>query len=107
MSETRNENTTSAVNRRVGRTGISSEDIKLIVKKSDFRLRTGLVCLRKEISGGCMSETRNENTTSAVNRRVGRTGISSEDIKLIVKKSAFRLWTGLVCLRTEISGGLL
>jgi hypothetical protein len=54
-----------------------------------------------------MSETRNENTTSFVKPVVGRTGISKEYIKLIVKKSDFRLWTGLVCLRIEISGGLL
>jgi hypothetical protein len=52
-----------------------------------------------------MSETRNESTTSAGKPVVGRTGMSREDMKLIVKKTDFRLWTGLVCLRTEISGG--
>jgi hypothetical protein len=54
-----------------------------------------------------MSETRNNNTISVVKPVVGRTGISRKDIILIVKKSDFRLWTGLVWLRTEISGGLL
>ena len=54
-----------------------------------------------------MSETRNENTTSVVKSVMGRTGMCGEDIKLIVKKYDFRLWTGLVCLRADISGGLL
>jgi hypothetical protein len=54
-----------------------------------------------------MTETRNENTTSAVKPVVARTGMSREDFKVIVKKSDLRLWTGLVWLRAEISGGLL
>ena len=54
-----------------------------------------------------MLETRNENTTAVVKPVMGRSGISMEDIKLIVDKSDFRLWTGLFWFRAEISGGLL
>jgi hypothetical protein len=52
MLETRNENTAAVVKPVVGRTGILREDIKIIIKTSDFRLWIVHVWLRTEISGG-------------------------------------------------------
>jgi hypothetical protein len=54
MLETRNENTAAVVKPVLGRTGVFREDIKLIVNKSDFRLRFGHIWFRTEISGGLL-----------------------------------------------------
>jgi hypothetical protein len=54
MLETRNENTTAVIKPELERSRICREDIKLIIKKSDFVLWMRLIWLRAENSGGLL-----------------------------------------------------